>query len=43
MNTGWQGLGGVVVVMQCNADLLQVIFALASSGGFPGLLNSGEQ
>ena len=33
----------VVIVMECQTDLLQIIFTLAAAGRFPGLLDGGQQ
>ncbi len=39
----WERLIGVVVVVQSDAELLQVVLTLRPPGGFPGLLNSRQQ
>ena len=40
---GWEaGVGGEIVV-ECESDLLEVIFALGATSGFAGLLNGREQ
>jgi len=33
----------VVIVMECQPELFQIIFTLAAAGGFPGLLDCGQQ
>lgn len=40
---GWEGGVNVVVVVECESNLFEVIFALSSASGFAGLLNGGEQ
>lgn len=39
-NPAWgECVEGIMVIVQCQANLLQVVFALRTPGGFPGLLH----
>jgi hypothetical protein len=40
---GWEGGVNVVVVVECESNLFEVVFALGSASSFAGLLDGGEQ